>query len=52
MSKSFEIDQNLYAKCVIYIQVHSGDVKCYSFDFLKYYRFTVLIIFLKYFRPT
>ena len=28
MSKSFERDQNLYEKCVLYNQVHSGeDVK-------------------------
>ena len=30
MSKSFEMDQNLYEERVIYIQVHSGvDVKIY-----------------------
>ena len=30
MSKSFVMDQNLYEKCVIYIQLHSGvDVKFY-----------------------
>ena len=32
MLKSFEMDQNLYEKCVIYIQVHSGeDVKFYQY---------------------
>ena len=25
MSKSFELDQNLYEECVIYIQVHSDE---------------------------
>ena len=30
MSKSFEMDENLYVKGVIYIQVHSDeDIKCY-----------------------
>ena len=30
ISKSFEMDQNLHEKCVVYMQVHSGvDVKLY-----------------------
>ena len=37
MSKSFEMDQNLYEKCVTYIQVHSGaDVKFYRNSYFAY----------------
>ena len=54
MSKSFEMDQNLYEKCVIYIQVHSGeDVKfdlifnwIFLFQDLFIYLVTLLLLFL------
>ena len=39
MSKSFEMDQNSYEKCVIYIQVHSDeDEKFYHILLYMYLR--------------
>ena len=56
MSKSFKMDQNLYEKCVIYIQVHSGeDVKIDHFGY--YYGedvniYLILFCLLNKYKPT
>ena len=47
LSKSLKMDQHLYKKCVICIQVHSGeDVKCYLFIFLFWCFFFIYYYFL------